>query len=203
LKIKKIALGIALVACSAAASRAQETAASKPMEQPVSLSQRAVGFDTAGREALSASLLASALQGTPEAPLKNVRFVIENRGAVFYTYVSGAITFYKEGGTRCGEGAFSLNALAPGEAAETDAPGLRLECTPSSWRIVATNLLTRTSDAAKPAEAQTQTPPPPQPAAQSPLYLTVDGQQYQVPLNSTLDIPVKRRRIKITVSDQP
>jgi hypothetical protein len=96
-----------------------------------------------------------------------------------------------------------LNALAPGEAAETDAPGLRLECTPSSWRIVATNLLTRTSDAAKPAEAQTQTPPPPQPAAQSPLYLTVDGQQYQVPLNSTLDIPVKRRRIKITVSDQP
>jgi hypothetical protein len=199
-KIKTIVLSIALVACSSAAGRAQETTttAQSPVEQPVSLAQKALALDAVGREALSASLLAGALRGTPEAPIKNARFVVENRSAVFYTYVSGAITFYKEGNVRCGEGLFALNALAPGEAAETDAPGLRLECTPSSWRIVATNLLTRSSDAAKPV--LTQPPPPAQPA---PLYLTVDGKQYQVPLNSTLEIPVSKKRIKITLSDQP
>lgn len=199
-----IALSVALIACVITSASAQETAIRSQAEQPVSLTQKAVTMDANGREALAASLLTSAPQGTPEAPLKNVRFVLENRGAAFYTYVSGTITFYKDGGTRCGEGSFALNALAPGEAAEMDAPGLRLECTPSSWRVVAINLLTRTSDAAKPAETETQQPPPPlPPSTPSPLYVTVDGQQYQIPLNSTLDVPVRRRRIKITVSDQP
>lgn len=204
MKIKMIVLCIAFIACSAIAARAQETAAQSPTEQPVSLTQKAVALDAEGREALSSSLLTNSLQGTPEAPVKNVRFVVENRGAVFYTYVSGTITFYKEGNVRCGEGLFALNSLAAGEAAETDAPGLRLECAPSAWRIVATNLLTRANDAARPME--TQPPPPAQPAAQpapSPLYLTVDGQQYQMPLNSTLEIPVRTRRVKITLSDQP
>jgi hypothetical protein len=195
-----------LVACGTAV-RAQETAtAQSPAEQPVALAQRAIAMDGAGREALAASLLSNSLQGTPEAPLKNVRFVVENRSANFYTYVSGTITFYKEGGVRCGEGLFTLSALAPGEAAELDAPGLRLECTPASWRIVAANLTTRTPDATKPIETQPQEPAAQQiapPAAPSFLYLTVDGQQYQVPLNSTLEIPVRRRRIKITLSDQP
>lgn len=203
MKIKMIVLCLALIACSAAA-RAQETAVvQSPVKQPVALAQKAVALDAAGREALTASLLTNALQGTPEAPIKNARFVVENRSAAFYTYVSGAITFYKEGGIRCGEGLFTLNALAPGEAAETDAPGLRLECTPSSWRIVASNLMTRASDtASRPVEPQPPAQPPP-PAAPSPLYLTIDGQQYQVPLNSTLEIPVRKRRIRITLSDQP
>lgn len=205
MKIKMIVLCIALVACSAITALAQDTATPQsPTEQPVSLTQKAVALDAAGREALTGSLLTGALQGTPEAPVKNVRFVVENRGAVFFTYVSGTITFYKEGGVRCGEGLFAMNSLAPGESAETDAPGLRLECTPSAWRIVATNLLTRANDTAKPIETQAQ--PPAEPASQpapSPLYLTVDGKQYQVPLNSTLEIPVRTRRVKITLSDQP
>jgi hypothetical protein len=207
-KIKTIVLSIVLIACSSVASRAQETtAAQTPVEQPVSLAQKAVALDAAGREALAASLLNGALRGTPEAPTKNTRFIIENRSAIFYTYVSGTITFYKEGNVRCGEGLFALNALAPGEAAETDAPGLRLECTPAAWRIVATNLLTRSSDVAKPVELQPQPPvepaQPAQPAQPAPLYLTIDGQQYQVPINSTLEIPVKKKRIRITLSDQP
>lgn len=205
MKIKMIVICIALVACSALTAQAQDTAAAQsPMEQPVSLTQRAVALDALGREALSASLLTGQLQGTPEAPVKNVRFVVENRGAVFYTYVSGTITFYKEGGVRCGEGLFALNSLAPGESAETDAPGLRLECAPTAWRIVATNLLTRANDVAKPIETQPQPPAQPTPpAAPSQLYLTVDGKQYQVPLNSTLEIPVRTRRVRITLSDQP
>jgi hypothetical protein len=212
-KIKNIVLCIALVACSAAALRAQETTTTSnttqtPAEQPVALAQKAVALDAAGREALAASLLTTTLQGTPEAPVKNVRFVVENRGASFYAYVSGAVTFYKEGGIRCGEGLFTLNALAPSESAELDAPGLRLECTPVSWRIVATNLMTRGTDAAKTTAAvvETQPQPPVQPQAPAPLaplYLTVDGQQYQVPINSTLEIPVRKRRVKITLSSQP
>lgn len=206
MKIKTIVLCIALVAGSAVAARAQETTpAGSVAEQPVSLTQKAVALDAAGQTTLSASLLTDALKGTPEAPIKNVRFVLENRSAVFYTYVSGTITFYKEGNVRCGEGLFALNALAPGESAELDAPGLRLECAPSSWRIVATNLLTRSSDTAKPVETQPQpvAPPPPAQPAPSPLYLTIDGHQYQVPLNSTLEIPVTKRRIRITLSAQP
>ncbi|HYO91159.1 MAG TPA: hypothetical protein VEQ40_05965 [Pyrinomonadaceae bacterium] len=209
MKIKMIVLCIALIACSAVAARAQDTTtaqetatAQNPTEQPVALAEKAVALEASGRAALSATLLTNSLQGTPEAPVKNVRFVVENRDAVFYTYVSGTITFYKEGNVRCGEGLFALNSLAPGEAAETDAPGLRLECAPSAWRIVATNLLTRANEAVRPVETQ----PPAQPAAAaapSPLYLTIEGKQYEVPLNSTLEIPVRTRRIKITLSDQP
>lgn len=207
MKMKLTVLCVALVACSVAA-RAQDTPTTatpqSPMEQPVSLAQKPLALDSAGREALATSLLTTALAGTPEAPVKNVRFVVENRSAVFYNYVSGTITFYKEGGIRCGEGLFALNALAPGEAVETDAPGLRLECAPASWRIVATNLLARANDAAKPVEtpapALPPTAPPPTP---SPLYLTIDGHQYQVPINSTLEIPVSKKRVKITLSAQP
>jgi hypothetical protein len=205
-KIKIIVLCLALGASSAISARAQEaTAVQVPVEQPVALAQKAVALDGNGHEALTASLLTSALQGTPEAPVKNARFIVENRSAAFYTYVSGTITFYKEGNVRCGEGLFTLSALAPGETAETDAPGLRLECTPSSWRIVAGNLTVRASEAARPVEPQPPAQPaqPVAPVAPSPLYLTVDGQQYQVPLNSTLEIPVKKRRIRITLSDQP
>ncbi len=209
-KMKMIVLLAALVACNALTARAQETASTAPsqIEQPAPLTQKAVALDAAGREALSASLLSNQLQGTPEAPVKNVRFVVENRGAIFYTYVSGTITFYKEGNVRCGEGLFTLNSLAPQETAEVDAPGLRLECAPSSWRIVATNLLTRSNEAANIAARQmeTQTLAPATPAPSAPpslLFLTVDGQQYQVPVNSTLEIPVKKRRIRITLSDQP
>jgi hypothetical protein len=212
LKIKKIALSIMLVACGTVAVSAQETtaAAQSPVEQPVALAQKAIALDAAGREALSASLLTGGLRGTPEAPVKNVRFVVENRSALFYNYVSGTITFYKEGNMRCGEGLFAMNALAPGETAETDAPGLRLECTPVAWRMVATNLLTRASDAAKLVVAEPQPSVQPSPpvvpsptVAPSPLYLTIDGQQYQVPLNSTLEIPVTKKRIRITLSSQP
>jgi hypothetical protein len=207
-KMKSLVLCGALVACSVVAARAQETptAVQPPIEQPVAIAQKAVALDRAGREALTASLLTTTLQGTPEAPIKNVRFVVENRGASFYTYVSGTVTFYKEGGVRCGEGLFALNALAPGESAEVDTPGLRLECAPAAWRIVAANLMTRATDAAQPSIAVTPAQPvqpQPPPAPPSPLYLTVDGQQYQVPVNSTLEIPVRKRRIKITLSDQP
>jgi hypothetical protein len=193
-------------------------------EQRVPLAEQAVALDALGHAALAGRLLTTALNGGNDAPVRNVRLVIENRSADFYTYISGWATFYDASGVRCGEGMFKLDALAAQESAETDTPGLRLTCAPSAWRIVALNLLTRAGDTARPilpaqgqsnnagAEQQqsqpaTQTGATAQPEAGSalPLFVnvSVDGRAYRIPLGSTLEIPVNKKRTKITVSASP
>jgi hypothetical protein len=154
-----------------------------------------------GRTALAGQLVTRALNGTPDAPVKNTRFIIDNRSTFFYNYVSGSVTFYDERGVRCGEGQFALNALAPGEQVETDAPGLRLACSPVTWRIVATNLLTRASETAPQVaeETQRESPAPISAPPVLPLEIVVDDQVYNAPLGSTLDVSVRKRRVKITV----
>src|SRR3712207_7920800 len=160
-RVAGAALCLAVSVCGAALARAQEqqqqqTAAStadvRPGEPHVPLAQPAVAYDVAGNEALGGRLRTQTLAGTPEAPVRNTRLVIENRSAVFYNYVAGWATFYGEDGVRCGEGLWKLEALAPREQVEVDTPGLRLTCAPATWRVVATTLLTRTTDVAKPAQ---------------------------------------------------
>ena len=191
MRIKIMAMCLALFFCVGA--RAQEQAATQDAgaERRVGLEEQPVAFDAAGRAALSGQLLTRALSGTPDAPIKNARFIVENRSSFFYAYVSGSVTFYDERGVRCGEGLFTLSALAPNEQAETDAPGLRISCSPRSWRIVATNLLTRTSETAKPAEptAAQSDQLQPAPASAPPLL--------------PLEIPVRRRMVTITVRPAP
>ena len=147
---------------TAATAAGQQTAATtsdvRPSEPHVPLAQSAVAFDVAGNEALGGTLRTQALAGTPEAPARNTRIVVENRSRVFYNYAAGWATFYGADGVRCGEGLWKLEAFAPGEQVEVDTPGLRLTCAPATWRLVATTLLTRTGDVAKPRE---QTPAPP------------------------------------------
>jgi hypothetical protein len=171
------------------------------MEQRVALEGQAVALDSMGRAAIAGQLLTRALSGTPDAPVKNTRFIIENRSAFFYNYVSGSVTFYDERGVRCGEGQFTLNALAPNEQAETDAPGLRLSCAPRTWRIAAKDLVPRVNDKIVPVV--TETAQPEVPAAVNnpimPLEIVVDDQVYNAPLGSTLEVSVRKRRIKITV----
>jgi hypothetical protein len=198
-----MAFCVAMLCCVGQGVRAQQAnpAEMNGNERRVSLEEPAAAFDAQGRAALAGQLLTKALSGSPDLPVKNVRFIVENRSAFFYSYVSGSVTFYDERGVRCGEGLFTISALAPGEQAETDAPGLRISCAPRSWRIVANNLLTRTTEMALPAA---QTEQPSQPAAVDapavlPLELVVDDKVYNAPLGSTLDIPVRRRRVKITV----
>jgi hypothetical protein len=203
-RTKIIAALITLLACGALSVRAQQAATSQDAgtERRVALEEQPVALDSLGRTAIVGKLLTPALNGTPDAPVRNARFIVENRSAFFYTYVSGSVTFYDERGVRCGEGEFSLNSLAPNEQAETDAPGLRLTCAPRTWRIVANNLLTRTSDTAKPLEAATQPVPPAPPApppAPASVEIVVDDQVYNAPLGSTLEVPVKKKRVKITV----
>jgi hypothetical protein len=191
--------GIALLTCAVLNVRAQQPAAAQDAatERRVTLEEQPVALDALGRAAIAGQLLTKALSGTPDAPVKSARFIIENRSQFFYTYVTGSVTFYDERGVRCGEGQFTLNALAPNEQAETDAPGLRLSCAPRTWRIVANNLLTRTSEIAKPVE-QAAEQAKPEPVMQS-LEIVVDDQVYNAPLGSTLEVPVKKKRVKITV----
>jgi hypothetical protein len=202
------ACGALLFSLCASGVRAQETNAGAAVaEQRVGLEAEATALDAQGRTALAGQLLTQALSGTPDAPVRNARFIIENRGAVFFAYVSGSVTFYDERGVRCGEGQFTLSALAQGERAETDAPGLRVTCAPRTWRIVAKDLLPRSTERISlPAQEET-TMQPPTPAAAAPadtpavlpLEITVDDKVYNAPIGSTLEVSVRTRRVRITV----
>lgn len=189
-----VVLFVAGVALGAGGAGAQE--ATRASEPHVPLTEQAVAFDAQGQPALAARLRTTTLAGTPEAPLSNIQFVVENRGSLFYSYVSGWVTFYDANGVRCGEGAFTVSALAPNESVETDAPGLRLRCAAASWRIAANNLVTRTEDAAKPAGAQALTTIPS-------LIINVNGKVLPLKLDTPLDVRVGGERVKIIVSAAP
>jgi len=219
--IVRAVLCVALSACCAAAvSAQQQTAATtsdvRPSETHVPLAQAAVAYDVAGNEALGGRLRTQALAGTPEAPVRNTRLVVENRSPVFYNYVAGWATFYGEDGVRCGEGLWKLEAFAPREQVEVDTPGLRLTCTPATWRIVATTLLTRTGDVAKPRE-QTA-PPPAEPSTPSAagatessssasvapaLEINVNGKTIPLQLGNPLEIVVGKEHVRIIVQQAP
>jgi hypothetical protein len=227
-KLFTMASLVAFVAACACAASAQQTAAStsdvRPSEQHVPLAQAALAYDVAGNEALGGRLRTQALAGTPEAPVRNTRLVVENRSPVFYNYVAGWATFYGEDGVRCGEGLWKLEAFAPREQVEVDTPGLRLTCTPATWRIVATTLLTRTGDVAKPRQP-TQPPPaetgaptsstttPAEPATTTgttpaaagvpPLEINVNGKTIPLQLGNPLEIVVGRERVRIVVQQAP
>ena len=226
----RVFLAAALAAGAACVARAQTGAAAqqqtaattsdvRPSETHVPLAQAAVAYDVAGNEALGGRLRTQALAGTPEAPVRNTRLVVENRSPVFYNYVAGWATFYGEDGVRCGEGLWKLEAFAPREQVEVDTPGLRLTCTPATWRIVATTLLTRTGDVAKPREQTTpppaetgapagSTPPADTPAtapaaAVPPLEINVNGKTIPLQLGNPLEIVVGRERVRIVVQQAP
>jgi hypothetical protein len=201
-------MSMALVVCGAVSVQAQataETAQQVTTELRVALTAQPVALDGWGHPALAARMLTSPLSGAPDAPMRNARVVLENRGQSFYTYVSGWATFYDGDGVRCGEGLFKLDALAAGESAETDLPGLRLKCTPVTWRIVAMNLITRKSEAetaqagATPDASTTPTSVP----AIPPLEINIDGETHPLQLGNPMTIRVGRRQVKITVNPAP
>jgi hypothetical protein len=179
--------------------------AQQPAEQRTGLNETTTALDAKGDAALEGRLLSTVLNGSDDSPVTNVRIAIKNISPNFYTYVTGWATFYDSGGVRCGEGLFKLDALAPNESAETDTPGLRLRCTPAGWRIVATNLLTRTYDAAKPPEAPA--PPAEPPVAERPgpvnFIITIDGAQYPIQINNPLVLKLGNRNRKIVLRPVP
>jgi hypothetical protein len=214
-----------LCACFTSA-RAQAGAQSPPDERGtkeprVALSDAATAYDAEGRVAIGARLRTQQLAAAPDAPVRNIAVVVQNRSGVFYNYASGWATFYDGDGVRCGEGLWKVEAFAPGESAEVDTPGLRLTCVPATWRLTALNLLTRSTDIAKPGE-----PAPPGATPQTTgmagttqagaavsnvatvetaprLEINVNGKTLPLQLDNPIDIVVGKERVLIVVRRAP
>ena len=179
-------------------------AAQQPAEQRAALNEAAIGLDARGAPAIEARLLTTVLNGSDDSPVTNVRLVIKNTSANFFTYATGLATFYDSGAVRCGEGLFKVEALAQGESSETDTPGLRLRCTPASWRIVATDLLIRAADTVK---ETVSAPPPVEPVAERPaptnFIISIDGQQYPIQVNNPMVLRLGNRNRRIVLQLVP
>ena len=176
--------------------------AQQPAEPRAGLNEAATGFDAKGAPAIEGKLLTTVLNGSDDSPVTNVRLVVKNTSANFYTYVTGWATFYDSGAVRCGEGLFKVDALAPGESSETDTPGLRLKCAPASWRIVATNLITRTADTAK--EVVTAPAAPPEPVERRPVtnyVLSISGEDHPIQVGNPLVLKMGGKRVKIVLRE--
>jgi hypothetical protein len=198
-KIRTLPLCTVVFALSVISLSAQQET-TRPSEERVPLTQAAIALDAAGTKALEATLRTTTLSGAPDAPVMNIRVVVKNASSSFLTYVSGLITFYDAGGVRCGEGLFKVDALAQNEAAETDAPGLRITCAPATWRIVATNLLPR-------AAAQTLLPQSsgsgPSSAGAANLVISIDGEEHPIQLGKPMVLNVGEKQKTITVRAAP
>jgi hypothetical protein len=194
-RIRIVTMLTALFALSAVVAPAQQETQAQS-EQRVPLTQTAVAHDAKGAAALEATLRTTALNGAPDAPVTNIRIVIKNVSASFYTYVSGLATFYDSAGVRCGEGVFKVDALAQNESAETDAPGLRVTCAPASWRIVATNLLTRSGEQTT-ATAETRS------GTTTNLVINIDGEEHPIQIGKPMVLNLGNKQRTITVRAAP
>jgi hypothetical protein len=177
-------------------------AAQQPVEQRSALTDAAAASDAKGAPAIEGKLLTTVLNGSDDSPVTNVRLVIKNTSPNFYTYVSGWATFYDAGAVRCGEGLFKVDALAPGESSEVDTPGLRLRCTPASWRIVATNLLTRSADTAQ--QVMSAAPPPPEPVpvekrSVGNFVLKISGEDHPIQVGNPVVVRMGGKKVTIVL----
>jgi hypothetical protein len=187
-------LFLMLMSCCAVTISAQSN------EQRAALNEAAIALDARSAPALEARLLTQVLNGAEDSPVTNVKLSVKNTTTNSYTYVSGWATFYDANAIRCGDGLFKIDALAPQESAEVDTPGLRLRCSPQSWRVVATNLMTRTVDIAKPTEV---TPPVPAAIPERPapmnFVISIDGQEYPIQVNNPMVLRLGNRNRKIVL----
>jgi len=198
--MKRLILVLMLVIGFSIAALAQQ-----PSEQRAALTDAAIAFDTKSAPALEARLRTQVLNGSDDSPVTNVKIAVKNVTPSFYTYVSGWATFYDSNAVRCGEGLFKLDALAPQESAEVDTPGLRLRCAPSTWRIVATNLMTRTADILQ--VIATQQPPPVEAVVERPapvnFIISIDGEQHPIQVNNPIVLKLGNRNRKIVLRPVP
>jgi hypothetical protein len=188
----RITLLVAVLLVSGLSAAAQGTT-----EKRVALRETAVALDGTGAPALEATLKTTALNGAEDSPVTNIRFVVKNSSALSYIFVSGLVTFYDGAGVRCGEGLFKADALSVGEAFETDAPGIRIRCSPATWRIVATNLLPKVNPIAITAPSTT--------AARSSLNLviSVDGEEHPLQLDKPMVLRLGDAERTIVVREAP
>lgn len=175
---------------------AQEPAAGST-EKRVPLTETAVAFDGSGAAALEATLKTTTLNGAEDSPVTNTRLVVKNSSTIPYAFASGLVTFYDGAGVRCGEGLFKADALAVGEAFETDTPGIRIRCAPATWRIVANSLLPRVSPSG---------PVSPVTAASRSglnLVISVDGEEHPIQLDKPMVLKLGDAERKIVLREAP
>ena len=194
--MKRFLLVVTLVVSYAFAVPAQQ-----PAEQRAGLNEAATGFDGKGAPAIEGKLLTQVLNGSEDSPVTNVRLVVKNTSSNFYTYVTGWATFYDSGAVRCGEGLFKVDALAPGESAETDTPGLRLKCTPASWRIAPNNLLTRAADMVLAAPPPAPEPAPVEKRSVSNFVLSISGEDHPIQVGNPVVVKMGGKRVKIVLRE--
>ncbi len=173
-----------VVFCAAVGASGQQPVS----EKPVPLAEPAVALDASATPALEGTLRTTALNGAPDTPVTNIRLVIKNISSNSYSYVSGLVTFYDSSQVRCGEGQFKADVVAANESFETDAPGIRITCAPSTWRIVATSLLPRLS----PEPVETLARP-------TNLIISVDGEEHPIQLDRPMVLNFGERRRTITL----
>jgi hypothetical protein len=166
-----------------------------PDERRVGMTDTAVALDAAGASALEGSLRTTVLNGTADSPVTNIRMVVKNSSTVSYGLVSGLVTFYDPSGVRCGEGLFKADALAVGEAFEADTPGIRIRCSPSTWRIIATNLLPRVAPVIE------NRAPVNSPTAN--LVISIDGEVHPLQIDRPLVLTLGNAQRTIVVRPAP
>jgi hypothetical protein len=190
--MKKLAAFL-VVLCNVCIANAQQPTADMP-EKRVPLSEAAVAFDGTGAGALEATLKTTALNGSPEAPVTNLRMVVKNTSSIRYAFVAGIVTFYDAAGVRCGEGIFKADALAVNESFETDTPGLRIRCEAASWRVIATHLLPSI-----PPNTQIATLT----RAPQNFVIVIDGESHPIQLDKPLVLTLGERRRTVVVRAAP
>ncbi|MEP6741793.1 MAG: hypothetical protein ABJB61_04785 [bacterium] len=189
----KIIMLAVLLAITSLGVMAQEPTTSA--ERHVALTDAAVALDAAGASALEGSLRTTTLNGTPDSPVTNIRMVIKNSGVVPYAFVSGLVTFYDTSSVRCGEGLFKADALAVGEAFETDTPGIRVRCSPSTWRIIATNLLPRVAPVIETLVPVSR--------SNANLVISIDGEEHPLQIDRPLVLTMGNTQRTIVVRAAP
>ena len=165
------------------------------VEPPTPLTQSAAAFDAEGRRVIEATLRTTTLNGAPDTPVTNTRIVLRNVSEEFYSFVSSHVTFYDSGNVRCGEGIMSAGALAPNESVETDTPGIRITCSPTGWRIVATTLVPRTPESI--SVSRLAGPP----AAN--FVISIDGEEHPIQLGRPMVVTLADRPRTIVVRTAP
>jgi len=172
------------------------------VERAVPLTQPAVAMDGSGVPALEATLKTTALNGAVDSPVSNIRMVVTNTSGNAYAYLSGQVTFYDATGVRCAEGLFKADAVAAGEAFEADAPGIRIRCSPATWRIMATNLLPRVSPNSISVGSSTS-PGLASRGANMNLLISVDGEEHPIQIDKPMVLTMGDSKRTIVVRAAP
>lgn len=192
MSIKTMAIWAAIISLTVIGASAQQRG-QVTVEQNVALTASTVALDGAGMPALEGSLRTTALNGAPDTPVTNIRLVIKNVSSLAYSYISGLATFYDGSGVRCGEGIFKADALLVNESVETDTPGIRITCTPASWRILATNLLPRLSPGTMLESA----------VRSANFTISIDGEEHPIQLDKPMVLNLGDRQRTIIVRQGP